>query len=237
MPPSSGSNVDDPTPSKRRAGRRSWEQARQEQTRSSLLEAATTVFVRDGFAATTIADITDEAGLSTGSFYNYFRTKEDILRAVVERIHSSFYDGTPSAVDAPPTTLERPLARRTHTYEELYARLERSNRRFLHNYRQHADFLLLLEEVPRIDPTLNDMRRKLRGRIVDNNTRFIEMLQEEGLADRSLDAWHAASALGAMVDRFAFLWFVNGEPFDEEISVHTLTSFWLNALGVRPTTP
>jgi AcrR family transcriptional regulator len=232
MRPSPESAADDDEPPKARAGRRAWEQRRQEQTRLALVDAATTVFVRDGFGATTIAGITDEAGVSTGSFYNYFRTKEDILRAVIERIHASFYGGTPSALDAPRRRRARP--HHEPTYEELYARLERSNRRFLNNYRQHAAFLQLLDEVPRVDPQLNQTRKMLRGRIVDNNTRFIESLQKDGLADPSLDAWHAASALGAMVDRFAFLWFVTGEPFDEETSVRTLTLFWLNALGISP---
>src|SRR5438094_74240 len=119
MPPrpsSSEQNDDEDRPPKERSGRRAWEYARQEQTRAALVDAATTVFVRDGFAPTTIATITEEAGVSKGSFYNYFRTKEDILRAVIERIHASFYSGTPSATDAPPLPRER--RRRTHTYEE-----------------------------------------------------------------------------------------------------------------------
>ena len=233
MPRSSTSKPDD-TPAKARAGRRAWEQARQEQTRAALVDAATTVFVRDGFAPTTIVSITEEAGVSNGTFYNYFRTKEEILRAVIERIHASFHAGTPSALDAP--SIERPRRRRRkHTYDELRERVERSNRRFLSNYREHASFFILLDEVPRVDPELNEVRKGLRRRIVDNNKRFIETLQREGLADPTLDAWHAASALGAMVDRFAYLWFVVGEEFDEELAVQTLTAFWLNSLGIKPT--
>jgi len=193
------------------------------------------VFVRDGFAPTTIATITEEAGVSTGSFYNYFKTKDDMLRAVIEKIHASFYAGTPSAIDAPQRSVDPTAPRKKHTYDELYARLERSNRRFLANYREHADFLALLEEVRRVAPELNEMRKGLRGRVLDNNTRFIEMLQQEGLADPTLDAFHVASALGAMIDRFAFLWFVTGQPYDEEIAVRTLTVVWLNALRIEPT--
>jgi AcrR family transcriptional regulator len=234
LPPTPKSNVEEAPAPKARAGRRAWEQARQEQTRLALVDAATLVFVRDGFAPTTIATITEEAGVSTGSFYNYFKTKEDILSAVIQKIHASFYAGTPSAIDAPPRPANATAKHKTHTYEELYARLDRSNRRFLANYREHAAFLALLEEVRRVAPELNEMRKGLRGRILDNNVHFIEMLQEEGLADKTLDAFHAASALGAMVDRFAFLWFVTGEPYDEETAVQTLTQLWLNALRITP---
>jgi AcrR family transcriptional regulator len=228
--------VDEPTPAPR-AGRRAWEQARQEQTRLALIDAATAVFVRDGYAATTIASITTEAGLSTGSFYNYFPTKEDILRAVVERIHDSFYGGTPSAVDAPPLTPNGRRPPRHHTYDELYSRVDRTIRRFLLNYREHASFLMLLDEVRRVTPGLDETRKTLREKILLNNTNFVERLQEEGLADARLDPFHAASALGAMVDRFAFWWFVAGEPFEEEKAVRTLTLLWLNALGVHPEDP
>lgn len=51
-------------------------------TRNKLLRAARTVMSSKGIDATTINDITDEAELSFGSFYNYFPSKEEIARAV-----------------------------------------------------------------------------------------------------------------------------------------------------------
>lgn len=51
-------------------------------TRNKLLRAARTVMGSKGIEATTINDITDEAELSFGSFYNYFPSKEEIARAV-----------------------------------------------------------------------------------------------------------------------------------------------------------
>ena len=51
-------------------------------TRSKLLAAARVVLGRDGIAAAKINDITDEAGLAFGSFYNYFSSKEELARAV-----------------------------------------------------------------------------------------------------------------------------------------------------------
>lgn len=51
--------------------------------RDRLLEAAATVFAREGYAGTKIKDIVDEAGLSTGAVYGRFRSKNDLLRAAV----------------------------------------------------------------------------------------------------------------------------------------------------------
>ena len=56
-------------------------------TRERILEAAWHLFVRDGFAGTTVTQIEAEASLSagSGSFYRHFRSKEEVLQAVVDR--------------------------------------------------------------------------------------------------------------------------------------------------------
>lgn len=51
-------------------------------THNKLLRAARAVMGRKGIEATTINDITEEAELSFGSFYNYFSSKEEVARAV-----------------------------------------------------------------------------------------------------------------------------------------------------------
>lgn len=61
-------------------GRRSQ---RQWQTRLRLLEGARNVFARVGVAEATIAQITAEADLGFGTFYLYFKTKDDALHAVL----------------------------------------------------------------------------------------------------------------------------------------------------------
>jgi AcrR family transcriptional regulator len=60
--------------------------ARGRQTRSRLLVAGKRVFERDGFLQARITDIAAEAGVSHGSFYHYFETKEAIFREIAEGI-------------------------------------------------------------------------------------------------------------------------------------------------------
>ncbi|HZZ02653.1 TetR/AcrR family transcriptional regulator [Paraburkholderia sp.] len=50
--------------------------------RSRLMVAARAVMARKGIEGTAINDITDEAQVAFGSFYNYFSSKEEIARAV-----------------------------------------------------------------------------------------------------------------------------------------------------------
>ena len=64
-----------------RPGRNERRKAR---TRSALLAAAQHLFGEQGFDATTIAEIAEQADVAIGSFYNYFDTKEELLAALLQ---------------------------------------------------------------------------------------------------------------------------------------------------------
>ncbi|HET7568226.1 MAG TPA: TetR family transcriptional regulator [Gaiellaceae bacterium] len=55
----------------------------QEARRRQILDAAARCFARRGFAVTTVREIYEEAGLSAGSVYVYFRGKDEIVEALV----------------------------------------------------------------------------------------------------------------------------------------------------------
>lgn len=57
----------------------------QAQTRAALIDAASRLFDARGFVATSIADIAEEAGYTTGALYSNFGGKEDLFFAIVER--------------------------------------------------------------------------------------------------------------------------------------------------------
>ncbi len=59
---------------------------RKEARRRSFLDAATRLFGRHGYHATTVPMIVKEAGSSTGNFYFYFRNKEDIFAAALQEL-------------------------------------------------------------------------------------------------------------------------------------------------------
>jgi AcrR family transcriptional regulator len=56
---------------------------RQLQTRAQLIAGARNIFARVGVAEATIAQITSEANVGFGTFYLYFKTKDDALHAVL----------------------------------------------------------------------------------------------------------------------------------------------------------
>jgi len=54
-------------------------------TREQIIERADTLFYEGGYEATSFADIAASIGISRGNFYHHFRTKDDILDAVITR--------------------------------------------------------------------------------------------------------------------------------------------------------
>src|SRR5262249_27015371 len=64
--------------------RRSPAQERSRTTVAAILEAATRIFAARGYAATTTNRIAEHAGVSVGSLYEYFPSKDAILVALAE---------------------------------------------------------------------------------------------------------------------------------------------------------
>ncbi|MFA5123637.1 TetR/AcrR family transcriptional regulator [Zavarzinia sp.] len=56
---------------------------RASETRRQIVEAADRLFYEQGFEATSFADIAADVGLSRGNFYYHFKTKDEILDAVI----------------------------------------------------------------------------------------------------------------------------------------------------------
>jgi AcrR family transcriptional regulator len=53
-------------------------------TRAQLIDAAATVFARRGFAAASLDEVAEEAGLTKGAVYSNFDSKEDLFEAVID---------------------------------------------------------------------------------------------------------------------------------------------------------
>jgi len=61
---------------------------RAEQTRAAIVEAALRLFRDTGYDATTMRAIAREAGVSTGSAYYYFGSKEELIQEFYARSHA-----------------------------------------------------------------------------------------------------------------------------------------------------
>jgi len=60
------------------------QEERSERSRTALLDAALSLFSSQGYRATSVRDIADRAGTSTGSVYHHFRDKEAIFQTLLD---------------------------------------------------------------------------------------------------------------------------------------------------------
>ncbi|MCC6179660.1 MAG: helix-turn-helix transcriptional regulator [Chloroflexi bacterium] len=56
-----------------------------EERRAQLIDTALSVFAQKGVDGATVKELSEEAGVAQGLLYHYFRSKEDLLRAALER--------------------------------------------------------------------------------------------------------------------------------------------------------
>lgn len=77
---------------------------RREQTRARLIKAARELMSLRGFTEVGIAEITEVADVGTGTFYNYFSSREELLTAVAEDSVENIGD----ALDRDVSVLEDP---------------------------------------------------------------------------------------------------------------------------------
>ncbi|HMD56181.1 MAG TPA: TetR/AcrR family transcriptional regulator [Solirubrobacteraceae bacterium] len=174
---------------------------RREQTREKLLEAARALFARQGVDNTRINEITDEADVGFGSFYNHFESKE----AIVETVLAKTVGAQGAAVEAITAQLDDPaevisaahryfvrLARSDPEWAWLLVRLDVSHNVVLQALRPFAE---------------RDLRRGIRaGRLEVTNERtalqasggaLLMVMRDvlDGKAPRNADSYHAEGIL------------------------------------------
>jgi len=193
-------------------------------TRARIVDAAKTVFEDHGFLAARVSDIADRAGLSHGSFYHYFDSKDAVFLEVAEAQEDRL--SSHSIVDSGLLDASSGATVRD--------RLRESNRRYLVDYRDEARIMGVIEQVSRYHEQVRAVRHARQRRYIGRTEDSIRRLQAQDLADPDLDPAIAAPALAAMVTRFAEMWLVQDLidcSFDD--GVEQLTTLCVNALRLR----
>jgi AcrR family transcriptional regulator len=192
------------------------------QTRARLVDAAKEIFEENGFLDARISDISERAGLSHGSFYHYFDSKEEIFREVAAAIDEELSAPVTSIILDPSSSA---------TPRE---RIRDAIRLHFESYRKEARILGVIEQVARYDEHVKAMRSARHKGDREQVASSIRQLQRHGLADARLDPMIAAAGLGAMTWRFAEMWLVEREldcSFDE--GVEQITTLFVNALRLK----
>ena len=193
---------------------------RGERTREALVQAALDVFARDGFFDARITDMTAAAGVANGSFYTYFGSKLDIFHEAAARILNASVE----TVRGEPGEARDPV-------RDIYW----ANRAFMLEYQRQAGMMRAIEQTTPFDARIQELRRRSWDVAVGRARRRIRRLQQQGLADGTMDADFTASCLGSMVLRVCYASFVLSEiPVDVDRAVMTATRIWVKAIGLDP---
>lgn len=116
-------------------------ESRRTERQQSLIDAAIATFIEKGVEATTVDDVVRRAGAAKGTFYLYFRTKDEVITAVAEALVSGVADTIASLLEtsAPAADRIRGVSRAMRTvgdepYErELVEALHRPENRAVHD--------------------------------------------------------------------------------------------------------
>ncbi|HEB90268.1 MAG TPA: TetR/AcrR family transcriptional regulator [Deltaproteobacteria bacterium] len=197
--------------------------ARGVRSRAALLSAARRLFGSKGYANTKIADITHEAGKALGSFYTYFENKEAVLEQLAEDFKAE--------IDARLTELDLTGAEPYQVVRELCAVYWRA-------CRDHSSELAAIFQASMLDPRFAGRWRGIRADARRNIAAGIRSIAEAGhTPNPEPDA--TASALGAMMDYFCYVWLIEGGEQDrsslpDDVAIDTMARILYRTLFARP---
>jgi AcrR family transcriptional regulator len=163
--------------------------ARAAESRRRILDAATVLFVRDGYATTSLTAIADQAGLAVETIYKHFGSKANLLQHLLQRTITGDTGGENvigglseeqiaalNAVPDPSTRLRRICALAAGVYERA------------------AGIQRVFSEAAGADPVLRELWRANRARrVTDIRALFTSFVREGSLSvplDHAVDiAW------------------------------------------------
>ncbi len=196
------------------------------QTQAAIDAAARTVVARKGILATTIADIATEAGRSTASFYNYYDSKEAMVREWALRFRD---EANQRAV----TVIRHGLSDRERAQHAASAHW--------HTYRNQLAEMISVSQLAMI----NDDFAQYWAEICAIPTSFITEMVRRAQADgygAGDDPQLIAVAIVAMLNQFCYLQLAGpgpspvGDP-DDEACITTLANIFYRAIYYKEVRP
>ena len=151
-----------------------------ERKHDAILDAARTVFSREGYAASSVDDVAVEAGIGKGTVYLYFKSKEELYIAALARDIRVFAGKAREEMESVPAFREK---------IEVFLRVR------LEYCRAHEDFLrIYLSEDGRM--CMNTPMGKELRRLKRNNMKYVASVVQKAI-DRHEIRKVSAPALAA----------------------------------------
>jgi AcrR family transcriptional regulator len=189
-----------------------------EERRRQILAAARQVFSQKGFDATNVSDMAAAAGVSQGTVYHYFDSKEDLFMAVFEDwIATCAYQGYAESTRAADTAADRLRA-----FAQTAAQMMMGSAEFLPVQMEFWSHMLR-----------NDAIRE-RFRLIFTDLRaFLGQIIQAGIHSgefRPTDAESLAAVAVAVYDGLILQWLADPESVDWQRASRTLVETTLTGL-------
>jgi AcrR family transcriptional regulator len=166
-------------------------------TRAVVIRAALAEFAQHGYVGARVEHITAQAGVGYGTFYKYFASKRDLVRAVLKDVYDDIFSDAVAQ-----THSSRPVAERA--YLDFLASL----RAFI----RHRATLLALDSAVGADPELAAYLATLQQRDVDVYAQIISSTPGyRPIADPQL----VSLAVNALGDEVARRWIRSYQQSDD----------------------
>ena len=186
-----------PTHVKRRSYNRSNRARQARETRRRIVEAAAGLFVRDGYAATSITAIADEAEVAVPTVYATLRSKANILRAVVDLTVRGDDEGRPLAFRAEWKEMEG--ERDPGDRLALFARLHRQI------CDREAAVFAQIDAAAGSDPEATELLAEHDARRYETQRRLARSLNRGGYLKPGLTSREAADTIWTLASERTYL--------------------------------
>jgi AcrR family transcriptional regulator len=196
---------------------RSKENPNNKSTEGRIMENARKLFLRKGYHGTTVDDIARSAKLTKGSFYWYFKSKEDMLRRIFLEFEKLFLDSMIRSINAVEGgTLDK------------IAKFIRFIPAFAYyNPELCVAFTTLSGELVGTRHKIETDIRRIYKRYQDFLAELVVQGIKEGVVRKDLNPDLVASVIIAFHSGILFQWFMNKGRIDERAYVETFNKMLL----------
>lgn len=164
-----------------------------EERKDQILDAATEVFSRKGFQQARMDDIAEESQLSKGALYWYFKSKDEIIIAILDRLFQHEFKDLEKLRDEP-----------LSASESLWIFTER----VIQDMKRMLGMIPIAYEFVALASRSKVVQEAIR-RYFNRYLTILVPIIERGIASgefRELDATEAALAAGAICEGTVLLW-------------------------------
>lgn len=188
-----------------------------DQTRERLIEAARTMFIKKGYAATSVEDIASAAGYTRGAFYSNFDGKADLMIELLRRDHDRMQADFQSIMEDGGTKSE--MESRAIAY---YSRM----------FREDDCFPLWVEAklLASRDGKFRVRFNAFRNEKLEQIAAYIRAFSEQVGTELSLPAETLALGLVSLCDGVQFFRMCDPQQFTDEITESVLAGFFQKVL-------